>query len=384
MLNISKRLHSLDVFRGLCIAGMILVDHPGSWDFTYPAVTHSAWNGWTPADLIFPFFLFIMGVSLTFSVSSSIDKGAEESEIKKKIIKRSILLFALGVFLNGFPFFSWNGEFSLMDFSTYRIMGVLQRIGIVYLICSFLYMNFTFRKLAYIGSGILLLYWMLMTLVPVPGFGAPDLANYPGDSLSNITLWLDKVILGAHKPIWAPFDPEGILSTLPSVVNGIIGVMVGIKLRSDKNSKSTLLWLVVFGGILLLAAYAWEMVFPINKQMWTSSFVLLTSGWALIFFASFSWLIDHNNYLKYFKPLQVIGMNAIFIFTISIAKIFLLYAVYLDWSGKSMSINDIIADSMFFSWLPNYPGSFMYAIASLLMFQAMAYYLYKNKKFIKI
>jgi len=295
------RLLSLDFFRGLTVAAMITVNNPGDWAHIYAPLEHATWNGWTPTDLIFPFFLFIVGVSITFALGRSVP----DSNVAGKIVKRSITLFLLGLFLSFFPKF---------DLSTVRILGVLQRIALVYLACSFLFLKTTPRQQGILLTVLLIGYWLLMTLVPVPGVGYANL-----EPETNLAAWLDRIILTpahVYKPakVW---DPEGLLSTLPAVGTGILGLLTGNLLRSDRLAAEKVAWLFTAGCFSTVAGLIWNSFFPINKALWTSSFVLLAGGLAMLGLALCYWLIDVQKYRRGVLPFVAFGVNAITVFFLS-------------------------------------------------------------------
>lgn len=295
------RLLSLDFFRGVTVAAMILVNNPGDWGHIYAPLEHAAWHGWTPTDLIFPFFLFIVGVSITFAIGG---KKKDNGAIGK-ILKRSLTLFLLGLFLNFFPKF---------DLSTVRLMGVLQRIALVYLACSLVFLKTTPRQQVYLLAILLVGYWILMTVIPVPGVGYANL-----EPESNLAAWFDRVILTpahVYKPakVW---DPEGLLSTLPAIGTGIIGMLVGRWIRTNRPETEKVAWLFTAGCLLLLAGVIWDSFFPINKALWTSSYVLLAGGLAMLGLALCYWLIDVQKYRKGVMPFVAFGVNAITVFFLS-------------------------------------------------------------------
>lgn len=299
----SGRLLSLDAFRGITVAGMILVNNPGDWAHIYAPLEHAAWHGWTPTDLIFPFFLFIVGVSITFALGG--ERGGGRRGVVRKIVKRSATLFLLGLFLNFFPKF---------DISTVRVMGVLQRIALVYLVCSLLYLKTTPRQQLYILAALLTGYWLLLTAIPVPGIGYANL-----EPSTNLAGWLDNLILTpahVYKPA-KTWDPEGLLSTLPAIGTGILGLLIGRWLRSDRNATEKVAWLFTAGCMLTLAGLIWDGFFPINKALWTSSYVLLTGGLAMLGLSLCYWLIDVKKRQTGAMPFVAFGVNAITVFFLS-------------------------------------------------------------------
>jgi len=300
------RLLSLDAFRGLTVAAMILVNNPGDWSNIYAPLEHAPWHGWTPTDLIFPFFLFIVGVSITFAM----DNAGGGSGVISKILKRSLTLFLLGLFLNFFPKF---------DISTVRIMGVLQRIAMVYLVCSLVFLKTTPRQQLYLLATLLIGYCLLLTAIPVPGVGYANL-----EPETNLAAWIDRIILTpahVYKPakVW---DPEGLLSTLPAIGTGIIGLLTGGWLRSNRTISEKAAGFFTAGCLTLLAGLVWDSSFPINKALWTSSYVLLAGGLAMLGLAMCYWLIDGKAgivpaYRRFAMPFVAFGVNAITVFFLS-------------------------------------------------------------------
>ncbi|MBC7407389.1 MAG: DUF1624 domain-containing protein [Arcicella sp.] len=299
----NKRLLSLDVFRGVTVASMILVNNPGDWGHIYAPLDHAEWNGCTPTDLIFPFFLFIVGVSISFAFQGKV----ADSKTVIKIFTRSLKLFGLGLFLSLFPKF---------DISVVRILGVLQRIAMVFLFCSLIFLVTKNRTQHIIFVLILIGYWVLMALIPVPDYGP---ANFEPEF--NLGAYFDRLILGtAHLyKVAKTWDPEGLLSTIPAIATGLSGVLTGTWLqRKDKEVTEKLIYLYLFGCVCMALGWAWdEAGFPINKALWTSSYVLWTSGLALCFLASFYWIIDVKGYQRWTKPFVVYGVNAITVFFLS-------------------------------------------------------------------
>ncbi len=281
---------------------MTLVNNPGDWGHIYAPLEHASWNGWTPTDLIFPFFLFIVGVSITFALDGEKETG---KNIFGKILKRSATLFLLGLFLNFFPKF---------DISTVRILGVLQRIALVYLACSLIFLKTSPRQQVYLLGGLLIGYWFLMTVVPVPGVGYANL-----EPETNMAAWFDRIILTpahVYKPakVW---DPEGLLSTLPAIGTGLLGMLTGRWLRADRPPAEKVAWLFAAGCLITLGGLVWDGFFPINKALWTSSYVLLAGGLAMSGLALCYWLIDVNDYRWGILPVVAFGVNAITVFFLS-------------------------------------------------------------------
>ena len=366
---LKKRLLSLDAFRGITIAGMILVNNPGSWSHVYPPLLHAEWNGWTPTDLIFPFFLFIMGVAVPYALTKYLD-GRSKQYIYWKIIRRTIILFALGLFLAGFPRY---------DLSTIRIPGVLQRIAVVYFFSAMIFLHTRWRTQAIIAIGLLILYWALMMLVPVPGYGAGNLTPE-----GNLAAYIDRALLGGHlwKKVW---DPEGILSTIPAISTGLAGVLTGHWLRSGRDRREIAGWMFVAGWLAIIAGLFWGIVFPINKNLWTSSYVVFTAGAALQFLGVSYWLIDVAGYRSWAKPAIVYGVNALAVFVLSglLARILILVKVPVE-DGKLISLKSFLYHEVFASWLSPVNASLAFALTNVVFWLAVMWVLYRKQIFIKI
>jgi len=302
----SKRLISLDAFRGITIASMILVNNAGNWSAVYPPLEHAKWHGWTLTDLIFPFFLFIVGVAIVFAFSKRIDTGQSKKKLYLKILKRTLILFGLGLLLNAFPFF---------HLSTWRIPGVLQRIAITYAIASIIVLNTNIKWQAYIAAGLLIIYWIIMKLVPVPGYGAGVL-----EPQGNLCGFIDGILLKGHTWMYAPakgFDPEGLLSTIPAISSVLFGVLTGHWLKAKKSNLEKVVMLFVVGIAAIILGEIISIWFPINKNLWSSSYTVFTTGMALLFLGMCYWLIDIKGYKKWTIPFLVFGSNAITVYTLS-------------------------------------------------------------------
>lgn len=363
-----ERLVSLDVFRGITIAGMILVNNPGSWGNIYPPLRHADWNGCTPTDLIFPFFLFIVGVAITLSLSKRKARGDDQNKLLLNILRRSSILFLLGLILSGFPYF---------DFSTIRIPGVLQRIAIVYLISSFLFLKSSFKVQVILTFAFLVIYWLLMMLVPVPGIGPANL-----EKGTNLAAWLDNLLLNGH--LWSyskVWDPEGILSTIPAISTTLLGILTGHLLQSKNDMTTKTVWMFVYGSFLMLAGYVWDGWFPMNKSLWTSSYVLYTGGLALLFLGVCYWFIDVQKIKWWVKPFQVYGMNAITVFFLSGIVGRLLSIIKL---GDEISIKEYLYSNIFLSWLDPINASLAWALSYIILWLGLMWILYSKKIFIKV
>lgn len=368
----NERLLSLDVFRGITILLMILVNNPGSWSNIYSPLRHAEWNGCTPTDLVFPFFLFIVGVTTAFSLGRIKESQQDIKPVIFRLIRRSATLFFLGLVLAGFPKY---------DFSVIRIPGVLQRIAIVYLFTGIIFMTVNKKNIIYYLVSILLIYWGLMTLVPVPGIGYANLE--PG---TNLGAWLDRIIFGDH--LWRgtkDWDPEGFLSTLPAIGTALLGVMTGYWLKSDTDKTTKTVWMFFYGVVLMALGYVWDLTFPINKSLWTSSYVIYTGGLAIVFLAFCYWLIDVQNKKWWIKPFHIYGMNAITVFFLSGIFGRLLYLIKIENSaGESKALKTYIYEGLFLPFLSPINASLAYAISFILLWLFLMWLLYRKKIFIKV
>ncbi|MFH1197173.1 MAG: DUF5009 domain-containing protein [bacterium] len=380
----SSRLLSLDIFRGITIAGMILVNSPGDWSNVYPALRHAAWNGCTPTDLVFPFFLFIVGVALTLSLSKRKDRGDNQTKLILQIVKRSFLIFLIGVVLNGFPYYY---------FESLRIPGVLQRIAIVYLVASIIFLKTSWKTQTILSIAFLFVYWAMITLIPVPGFGMPDLsAPTILDPATNQTIapnlvsWFDNQILGGH--LWGAtrvWDPEGLLSTIPAISTCLFGILLGHFLKSplDKNQKTA--WIFFTANIALVAGIIWDIFFPMNKALWTSSYVVFTAGMALNFFGMCYWLADVHQITWWTKPFVVYGMNAIAVYFLSAIVGNLFWMI--NWTnsdGVNITLGSFLYSTFFTSIFSPINASLAWAIVYVLFWLGVMWIFYLKKIFVKI
>jgi len=365
-----NRLISLDAFRGLTIAGMILVNNPGSWSYVYAPLQHAEWNGWTPTDLIFPFFLFIVGVAISFSLGKRLERGDARAQLYRKVIARSLLIFAIGLFLNGFPSF---------DLGTIRFLGILQRIALVYLFASLVVVSLEVRGQAIFAGVLLLGYWALMTLVPVPGYGAGDLSVE-----GNLAAHTDRFFLGGH--MWREtWDPEGLLSTIPAIATALLGAFVGSLLRSGRDKVEIASWMFAWGWAGILAGLIWNPFFPINKSLWTSSYVLFSAGAALSCLAVCYWLIDVQGWQKWAKPAVMMGMNPLVIFALSVLLVKILVRVHVPVeAGDTVSLYAWIYSTIFLPWAGELNGSLAFALTNVVLWLALAALLYRRNIFIKV
>lgn len=372
------RLASLDAFRGLAVAGMILVNNPGSWSHVYGPLRHAPWHGATPTDLVFPFFLFAVGVSLSFSFAARAARGDSRRDLWTHVARRALIIYGLGLFMAAFPGF---------DLSTVRLVGVLARIALVYLVAGTLVLCLSRRAVCAVMLALLFGYWALMSWVPVPDFGPGDLS-----AEGNLAAHLDRMILGVH--MWSGgggvYDPEGLLSTLPAVSTTLSGLFTGDYLRTRRalgdNGPGPVRRLAATGVALVLAGYAWDILFPISKPLWTSSYVVFTTGWALVALASLYWLIDVRGWRAWARPFLVYGMNAITVFVASglVAKVLVLWRVPAGSDGATTSLYNRIYEAGFASWAGPLNGSLAFAFATVFFWLAILWVMYARRVFVKV
>jgi predicted acyltransferase len=375
------RLLSLDVFRGLTIAGMLLVNDPGSWSAIYPPLEHAAWNGWTPTDVIFPFFLFIVGVTTHLSLSSRRARGATDRDIILQILRRGAIIVLLGWLMAGFPYFP------LTRITEIRLGGVLPRIGVCYIAGALLTMKTTLKQQVVILAVLLYGYWFLQTLVPVPGqneIGAL-LLDRPEATLSA---WLDRTVLGLPH-LWVgskTWDPEGILSTIPAIGTVILGVFTGRWLtRKDVPMAERLNAMFVVGAIAMVVGLMWNWSFPINKSLWTSSYVMFTGGMAAVALATCVWLVDVRAIHWWTKPFVIYGMNPILAFVGSGVLARIIYSlIKVPYGGRVVSLQTAMYEAAFASWLEPRNASLAFAVCIVLFWLGILTILYRRKIFLKV
>ncbi len=374
------RLTSLDVFRGIAIAGMILANMASIAEpNVYPPLLHADWHGCTPTDLVFPFFLFIVGVAMTFSLSKYTENKPTAS-IYRRILRRAAILFALGLLLNGF----WNQGLWTFDFSSIRIMGVLQRISLTYLLASLAILNLPRKGLWILAFVLLIGYWLTMMYVPVPGYGAGVLTR-----VGNFGAYIDRLIIPkAHLYKGDGFnnlgDPEGLFSTIPAVVSVLAGYFAGQWIRNQAVRSRTTIGLVLFGIGCLFSGWVWDLAFLIGKKLWTSSFVIFTTGWALLLLAACYEIIEVRRVRRWGQPFEVMGLNAIAVFVASVLLIKVLVKTNVGSGEKALSTYDWIYQNLFASWAGAFNGSLLFAIVTLLLWLAVAYVMYRQRWFIKV
>lgn len=363
---VSTRLVSLDVFRGMTIAAMILVNNAGDWSHIYWPLEHAEWNGWTPTDLVFPFFLFVVGVSMVLSFDSRRAKGATRQSLLLHSLNRGAIIFGLGLFLMLYPRF---------DFSIVRIPGVLQRIAVVFLIASALVLYVGRAGRIVIAAALLLGYWAALMLVPVPGHGAGVLTMD-----GNLAGYIDRALMYNHLYIKHRFDPEGVLSTIPAIATCLLGVFTGEWIRG-REPRRLIRGLLIGAVVGLTAGKLWNIWFPINKNLWSSSYVLFTAGFAMAVFAACYWIVDVRGWKRWTMPFVWFGVNPLAIYFAS------------SWFGKASVVpwmNDDRIKTLAWKHLfenrfaSPYINSLAYAVCFTLIFWAMAWALYRKKIFIRV
>lgn len=348
------RVISVDVLRGLTVAAMVLVNNPGSWSAVYWPLRHAEWNGFTPTDMIFPFFLFIVGVAIPLALGTRLERDAPG--LIGRVLRRSLAIFALGLLLHALPWF---------HLATLRIPGVLQRIAVCYLLAALLVVwsggIAGWRLQALVAGALLVGYWLLMTRVPVPGGVAGDLSP-----AGNLAGYVDRRVLGPH--VWTVskfYDPEGLLSSLPAVATTLLGVLAGHWLRAAGTARRVTGGLALGGLAATAVGWLWGQSFPINKSLWTSSYALFMAGLAALALAGCYWLIEGRRWRRLAGPFVVLGITALPLFFLSslMARLLLLIRV----GPEQVRLQAWLFDRLFASWLPPIDASLAYALAYVLL-----------------
>jgi predicted acyltransferase len=357
----ATRLISLDVFRGATMALMVLVNNSGDGAHTYGPLQHAGWNGWTLTDTVFPSFLWIVGVAITLALGKRMEAGVARSRLFMQVLRRAAILYVLGLIVYAYPF----------NLSTQRLLGVLQRIAICYLIASAIYLTTGVRgQLIWIIS-LLTSYWLIMELVPVPGYGAGNL-----EVDHNIANYIDKIVLGSHNYAGTKtWDPEGIVSTLPSIATALFGIMAGHILRLRRQLSERTTWLFLIGNLLIAAGLVAALWLPINKKLWTSSFSVFMAGLDFVVFAVCLWLVDGCGFKRAVKPFVIIGMNAITVYMIS---------ELLDTALSALGWRDRLFHAVFAPLASPVNASLLYAIAYTLLMWLIAFGMYRRGWFWRV
>lgn len=391
-----ERLLSLDVFRGMTVAGMLLVNNPGDWGNIFPPLEHAKWHGWTPTDLIFPFFLFIVGLTSYLSLSQRRARGDGESAIVRQILRRGALIFLFGLFLAWFPGFWWGaidgnaaptfGDRVLYRLEHLRVMGVLQRIAVAYVIGAMLTLRGSWKQHVAILTTILVGYWVLMTVVPVPGSGLPgwQVLDQPDAVLSA---WFDRLVIGTNH-LWASaktWDPEGLLSSLPAVGTMMLGQLAGRWIGTNRPIAERLNGLFAAGALLMVIGLIWHWGFPINKSLWTSSYVVFTAGMAAVTLATCMWLIDVQGIRGWTSFFVIYGTNPMIAFLGSglMARITgSLWKVHT--ADGTASVSSVVYNGVFTPILEPRVASLAYAVTFVLFWFVILWALWRRKIFLKV
>lgn len=378
----SQRIVSLDAFRGLTIMLMILVNNPGDWGKIYWPLKHAQWHGWTPTDLVFPFFLFIVGVAIPLSLGKR-KESAARGPLVTHIVWRSAVLFGLGLLLSGFgSLFKLGPDFGVGDLlSSLRIPGVLQRIALCYLAVTLLFL-FAKQSTLYVVTVVVLLgYWALMMLVPVPDYGAGMIDGKD----THLAAYVDRAVLGTNH-LWSSaktWDPEGLLSTLPALATTLFGVFTGIWLKRDQPLVARLRGLLLAGIVLVAVGWCWGLVFPINKPIWTSSYAVFTAGMAMLVLGLCVLLFDVLPWKRLAVPLQIYGVNALTVFIMS-GLVGRLLAIIKVGSDPPVSLKGWIYTNLFHSWLSDKNASLAYAVVWVLGWFVVLAIMYRKNWIIKV
>ena len=395
---VRERLLSLDTFRGLTVAGMLLVNNPGTWSAIFPPLQHAEWHGWTPTDLIFPFFLFIVGITTELSLGARRARGDDTGAIVRQILRRGALIFLFGLLLNWSPFFQWGtiegianptfGDRVLYRLEHLRVMGVLQRIGLAYILSALLTLRTTLRQQVVILAAMLYGYWFAMTLLPVPGTGELGVAllDKPGATLDA---WLDRVLL-TPKHLWSGGgglrDPEGLFSTIPAAGTAMLGVLAGRWIgQRQRGIHERLSGLFAAGAIAMMLGLMWHWSFPINKSLWTSSYTLFTAGMASVSLATVMWVVDVHGWRAWTKPFVVYGLNPMLAFLGSGLMARYIYSIQkVTVDGKPVALETAIYQTAFASWLTPRVASLAFALAFVAFWYAILWVFYKRNIVFKV
>ena len=391
-----ERLLSLDVFRGLTVAGMLLVNNPGSWAHVFEPLEHAKWNGWTPTDLVFPFFLFIVGVTSHLSLSARRAQGADDAAIIRQVLRRGALIFLFGLFLAWFPGYQWGDiagmpSPTLLDRIVYRlehlrVMGVLQRIAVAYVIGALVTLHGGWRRHLLILIALLLSYWAAMTLLTVPDRGLPGwrLLDQPDAVLSA---WLDRAILGTNH-LWisaGTWDPEGLLGSLSAVGSMMIGQFAGRWIDTRASLADRLNGMFAAGALLMMLGLIWNWTFPINKTLWTGSYVVFTGGLALVTLATCMWLIDVRGWRRWTKFFVIYGTNPMIAFLGSGLMARLTVTLWkVDTPTGRTSAASLVHRTLFEPILPPRLASLAYAMTFVLLWYVILRALWRRSIFLKV
>ena len=396
-----ERLVSLDVFRGMTVAGMLLVNNPGTWAAIYPPLEHAEWNGWTPTDLIFPFFLFIVGITTHLSMSARQARGDSDGALVRQILRRGAIIYLLGFLMAAFPFYQYGDaagvNATLLEKIIYRaehvrIMGVLPRIAFVYIFAALLTLKTTLKQQVAIIATLLFGYWFAMTLIPLNGTLNAVPGRYLGYQLLNtpsetLAAHLDRAILGVNH-IWSgslTFDPEGPFSTIPAIGTAMLGVIAGRWISQPKPLIERIAGLFAAGCLAMVVGLMWNWSFPINKNLWTSSYVIFTAGMACVSIATIMWIVEDRGVRWWTKPFAIYGMNPIVAFVGSGVLARIIYTLWkVPYQGKPTVMETVIYSSVFEPFMEPKNASLAMAFVTVLFWFAILAVLYRRKIFLKV
>ena len=378
MTSLKERFTALDVFRGMTICFMIIVNNPGSGAIPYPPLEHSTWHGFTPTDLVFPSFLFAVGNAMSFSLRKY--EQISNAAFLKKVIKRTLLIFLIGYLIYWFPFFGLNsaGQIISAPISHTRIMGVLQRIALCYFLASLLVHYFSTKTVIIVSVVLLIGYWILLL-----AFGDQ---SQPLSMMGNAGLYVDKFLMGndhLYHGEKIAFDPEGWLSTLPSIVNVVIGFFAGKFIQDKGKTFECLSKLMLVGALFIFIALCWDISFPINKKLWTSPFVLLTCGLDLIIISALIYILEMRkwNPIRWSGFFQIFGRNPLFIYILSELLFVVLVMLHVS---RNETVYDYINRTVFQAIARGSFGSFLFAICYMLVCWSIGWWLNKRKIYVKV
>jgi len=396
---VAGRLMSLDVFRGVTIASMLLVNNPGTWSAIYPPLEHSAWHGWTFTDTIFPFFLWIVGVAIPLSTSRRIEAGQSRGELFRHALRRTVIIFALGFFLNSLLFFI-DGSILKLGFSAWlreyltgvRIPGVLQRIAVCYLVAFVIFLRSSIRGQVIWTLGLLASYWLLAAFAPFPVevHGQTRWISGVLEKGANFPAFIDNLLLNGHMiarhvfKAGGTWDPEGIVSTLPAIASCLLGILTGHLLRTKRSDAEKTAWLMVGGAVLMWLGLLMDLALPINKYLWTSSYAVFMAGLAMVCFGVYYWLVDVQGWRKWAQPFAVYGMNAIALFVLSGVVGRIMLAVKIPASRESsINLQAWLFDTLFAPLASPMNASLLWAITYVVAFYLIAWGMYRKHWFVK-
>lgn len=393
------RLMSLDVFRGITIASMMLVNNPGNWSAAYPPLLHADWHGWTFTDVIFPFFIWIVGVAIPLSTSRRLELGQRRRELLQHSLRRAIIIFGLGLFLNSFGYFIDGslvrlgiGDWLHHYLTNVRLPGVLQRIAVCYFIATVIFLGTNLRGQILWTVGLLAVYWLIMAFAPFPVNVHGETRYIHGlfEKGHNFSSYVDNLVLngpviGTH--VWRTtktWDPEGIVSTLPAIATCLFGILTGHLLRARRSQSEKTAWLMVTGALLIWLGELLNLALPINKSLWTSSYAVFMAGLAMVCFGVCYWFIDVKGCRTLVKPFAIYGMNAITVFVLAGVLGRLLVEIKIPaGADKSVALKTLLYQNLFVPLASPMNASLLWALMFVLLLYGVAHVMYRKKWFVK-